>query len=112
MAKARTALDEGFALNTHGSLVNGLTPLRAGVAGFFLSFKFNMPAILNWPFFLSSPAANSMYAVMIALASLPLRPVFSATAAIAAAPVMAPPAFIAFIAFIAGAMLCEGSGNQ
>merc|ERR1719271_463274 len=60
IAKARTVLEAGLALNTQGSLVNGLTPLRAGRAGFFLSFKFKQPPILKAPFFFSSEAANSM----------------------------------------------------
>merc|ERR1719326_2383863 len=53
MGRARTVLLAGFALKTHGSLVKGLTPLRAGRAGFFLSFKFNAPASLKDPLFFS-----------------------------------------------------------
>merc|ERR1711908_239023 len=61
IGKHLTVLLAGLALKTHGSLVNGLTPLRAGRAGFFFNFMFKRPAILNEPLFLSSPAANSMY---------------------------------------------------
>merc|ERR1719213_1379830 len=60
MGRARTVFEAGLALKTHGSLVNGFTPLRAGRAGFFLSFKFKQPPILKAPFFFSSEAANSM----------------------------------------------------
>merc|ERR1712096_270910 len=58
IAKTRTVLEAGLALKTQGSLVKGFTPLRAGVAGFFLSFMFNMPANLKAPFFLSCSAAT------------------------------------------------------
>merc|ERR1712072_1140715 len=51
MGRARTVLLAGFALKTHGSLVRGFTPLRAGRAGFFFSFRFNAPASLKEPFF-------------------------------------------------------------
>ena len=50
IGKARTVLEAGFALKTHGSLVNGFTPLRAGLAGFFFNFKFKAPATLKEPF--------------------------------------------------------------
>jgi len=43
MAKERTVLEAGLALKTQGPLVKGLTPSRAGVAGFF-NFKFKQPA--------------------------------------------------------------------
>merc|ERR1719174_1954471 len=46
-----TVFDAGFALNTHGSLVKGFTPLRAAVAGFFFSFTFNIPPSLKEPCF-------------------------------------------------------------
>merc|ERR1719313_2358669 len=59
-ARALTVCDAGFALKTHGSLVNGLMPLRAGVAGFFFSFKFNAPTNLKDPFFFNCPAATDM----------------------------------------------------
>ena len=47
MAKTFTVFEAGFALKTHGSLVKGLTPFRAGVAGFFFSFMFSIPADLK-----------------------------------------------------------------
>merc|ERR1711862_893038 len=58
MASALTVFEAGLALNTQGSLVNGLMPFFAGVAGFFFNFKFNIPASLKLPFFLISPQAT------------------------------------------------------
>merc|ERR1712216_782561 len=58
MASALTVFEAGLALKTQGSLVNGLMPFFAGVAGFFFNFKFNMPASLKFPFFLISWAAT------------------------------------------------------
>merc|ERR1712025_1049540 len=102
MGRARTVFEAGLALKTHGSLVKGFTPLRAGRAGFFLSFKFKAPASLKDPFFLSCSAATSMMPSMTALTSLLFNPVVSATEPYAALAVMADPAaFIAFMAFIA-----------
>merc|ERR1719361_2046951 len=70
-----TVWDFGFALKTHGSLVKGFTPLRAGTAGFNLSFILSTPANLKEPFFFSSFAAISTTAPKTALTSLGLRPV-------------------------------------
>ena len=39
MASALTVFEAGLALKTQGSLVNGLMPFFAGVAGFFFNFK-------------------------------------------------------------------------
>merc|ERR1719198_2454319 len=47
IGRARTVLDAGLALKVHGSFVNGLTPFRAGWAGFFFSFMFKAPASGN-----------------------------------------------------------------
>merc|ERR1719390_537912 len=74
-----TVLEAGFALKKQGSLVKGLMPFRAGVAGFFLSFRFKQPPSLKAPFFLSSAAAKSMKAAITALASLGFTPQPSAT---------------------------------
>merc|ERR1719198_1324173 len=79
IGRARTVLDAGLALKVHGSFVNGLTPFRAGWAGFFFSFMFKAPASLNWPFFLSSPAATSTRPSTTSFTSFALRPVVSAT---------------------------------
>merc|ERR1712093_663408 len=49
IGRQRTVFEAGFALNTHGSLVKGLTPLRAFVAGLFFSFMLSIPAILKEP---------------------------------------------------------------
>merc|ERR1712127_237919 len=76
-----TVLLAGFALKTHGSLVNGFTPLRAAFAGFFFSFMLSTPPSLNLPFFLSSDAANSTYEVITAFTCFGLSSVFSATLA-------------------------------
>merc|ERR1719162_1054302 len=43
IGRQRTVLLAGFALKTQGSLVNGLTPFLAAVAGFFLSFMLRTP---------------------------------------------------------------------
>merc|ERR1719238_1138261 len=111
MASALTVLDAGLALNTQGSLVNGLMPFLAGEAGFFFNFKFNMPASLKLPFFLISAQATAKRASMTPLTSLFFKPLVSATDATTAPCVIAPPdfmaAFMAFMAFIAGAMVKE-----
>merc|ERR1712157_350412 len=108
MGKPLTVLLAGFALNTHGSFVKGLTPFRAGVAGLFLSFRLTQPAILKEPFFLSSAAATPSRPSTAALTSFDFNPAVSATAAYAPVTVRAPDvfalvfmAFMAFIAFIA-----------
>merc|ERR1711972_1018060 len=59
-ARALTVLEAGLALKTHGSLVKGLMPLRAGVAAFFFNFRFNAPTNLKDPFFFSCSAATDM----------------------------------------------------
>merc|ERR1719356_397843 len=107
-----TVFEAGLALKTHGSFVNGFTPLRAGVAGFFLSFMFNAPASLKEPFFFSCSAATATMPSTTPLTSFTFRPVVSATALYAAVAVMpwAAP-FIAFIAFI-GAMAVNWRLNR
>merc|ERR1719432_409013 len=79
MGRARTVLLAGFALKTHGSLVNGFTPLRAGRAGFFLSFKLSAPASLNEPFFFNCSAATVTIPSTTAFTSLDFSPHVSAT---------------------------------
>merc|ERR550532_122665 len=59
IGKTRTVLLAGLALKTHGSLVKGLMPLRAGLAGFFFNFMLSTPPNLKAPFFFNSLAANS-----------------------------------------------------
>merc|ERR1719478_2140094 len=81
MASALTVLEAGLALNTQGSLVNGLMPFLAGDAGFFFNFKFNMPASLNFPFFLISPQATLKRASMTPFTCLFFKPLVSATEA-------------------------------
>merc|ERR1719240_1812474 len=103
IGSARTVFEAGLALKVQGSLVKGFTPLRAGCAGFFFSFMFKAPANLNWPFFLSSPAATSTRPSTTAFTSFALRPVVSATELYAAEAVMAEDFIAFFIAFI-GAM--------
>ena len=44
----------GFALNTVGSFVKGLMPLRAFVAGFLITTNFANPGTTKAPVFLSS----------------------------------------------------------
>merc|ERR1712125_221174 len=104
IGSALTVLDAGLALKTHGSFVKGLTPLRAGLAGFCLSFKLSAPAILKEPTFFSCPAATLIKASIVSFTSFCFKPVDSATDLYAADAVMAfaPCApFIAFIAFMA-----------
>merc|ERR1712183_1093544 len=98
IGRHRTVLDAGFALKTHGSLVNGFTPLRAAVAGFFFSFMFKQPPSLKPPFFLSSDAARSRRPVTTVLTCLGLSSVLVARAFTTPLWVSAPPAFMAFIA--------------
>merc|ERR1719158_244264 len=81
MASALTVLEAGLALNTQGSLVNGLMPFLAGVAGFFFNFKFNMPASLKLPFFLISPHATLKRAATTPFTCLFFKPLVSATEA-------------------------------
>merc|ERR1719183_2407996 len=96
---ALSVFDAGLALKTHGSLVNGLTPLRAGVAGFFFSFMFSTPPSLKEPVFFSSSAASPMRPSITPFTSFDFKPVVSATELYAWVAVM--PAFAAFIAFMA-----------
>merc|ERR1719373_1363279 len=102
MGKPLTVLLAGFALNTHGSFVKGLTPFRAGVAGLLLSFRFRQPPILKDPCFLSSAAATASKPSTAALTSFPFKPAVSATAAYPPETVKAPDVFaLAFMAFMA-----------
>merc|ERR1719321_729812 len=79
MASALTVFEAGFALNTQGSLVNGLMPFFAGVAGFFFNFKFNMPPSLKLPFFLISAHATPKRASTTPFTCLFFKPLVSAT---------------------------------
>merc|ERR1719321_1194158 len=99
MAMALTVLDAGLALNTHGSFVKGFTPLRAGVAGFFFSFKFKTPPNLKDPFFFNWSAATLNKPSTAAFTSFGFKPALSATELYAPDAVMAP-AFMAFMAFM------------
>jgi hypothetical protein len=54
IGRALTALLAGLAANVVGSLVNGLMPLRAGLAGFFTTMNFAKPGSTNTPFFFNS----------------------------------------------------------
>merc|ERR1719326_2846070 len=108
MASALTVLEAGLALNTQGSLVNGLMPFLAGVAGFFFNFKFSMPASLKLPFFLISPQATLKRASTTPFTCLFFKPLVSATEAMTWVCVTAPDFMaLAFIAFIAGAIVLE-----
>ena len=49
----------GLDLNTQGSFLNGLTPLRATVARFFFNFMLWTPPSLNLQFFFNSAMAKS-----------------------------------------------------
>merc|ERR550537_876579 len=100
IGRQRTVLEAGFALKTHGSLVNGLMPLRAFVAGLFFNFMLSMPASLKEPVFFTCSTATPMNASTMPLTSFVFKPVVSATDWNTPVCVMAPPVFIAF-AFIA-----------
>jgi hypothetical protein len=52
--RALTIFRAGLALKIVGSLVNGLIPFRAFVAGFFTTTSFAKPGTTNAPVFLSS----------------------------------------------------------
>jgi hypothetical protein len=52
--RALMILRAGLALNTVGSLVKGLMPLRAFVAGFLMTTNFAKPGTKNAPVFFSS----------------------------------------------------------
>merc|ERR1719446_1508548 len=81
MARALTVFEAGLALKTQGSLVNGLMPFFAGVAGFFFNFRFNMPPSLKLPFFLISAQATPKRASTTLLTCLFFKPLVSATEA-------------------------------
>merc|ERR1719359_2104424 len=116
MASALTVFEAGLALKTQGSLVNGLMPFFAGVAGFFFNFKLSMPANLKFPFFLISAQATPKRASMTPFTCLFFKPLVSATDAMTPDCVSTPDfmAAFAFMAFIAGAMVVykEQTANQ
>merc|ERR1719162_1076420 len=103
LALTRTFLLAGLALKTQGSLVNGFTPFRAGLAAFVLSFMLRTPPKLNLPFFFNSAAASSTYVVTTAFTCFGLSSVASAIllAAWDAVSPSAPVAFLAVAAFMA-----------
>merc|ERR1719158_1682539 len=82
-------------------------PLRAFVAGLFFSFMFSIPASLKDPDFFTCSTATLMNASTALFTSFVFNPVVSATDWNTPVCVIAPPAFIAFMAFIA-AILREG----
>merc|ERR1719265_2735326 len=82
MARAFTVFEAGLALKTHGSLVKGLMPFFAAVAGFFFNFKFKNPASLKFPFFLILAVATPKRASITPFTTLFLSPLVSATDAI------------------------------
>merc|ERR1719460_771070 len=79
IAKHFTVFEAGFALKTHSSLVNGLMPLRAFVAGLFFNFMFSMPANLKEPDFFTCSTATPMNASTTPFTSFVFKPVVSAT---------------------------------
>merc|ERR1719421_2006160 len=102
IAKHFTVFEAGFALKTHGSLVNGLMPLRAFVAGLFFSFMFSIPPSLKAPDFFTCSTATPMNASTTPFTSFVFNPVVSATDWNTPVCVIAPPAFIAALrAFMA-----------
>merc|ERR1719482_2557274 len=77
-------------------------PFFAAVAGLFFSFMFSIPANLKEPDFFTCSTATPMNASTTPFTSFVFSPVVSATDWNTPVCVIAPPAFIAFIAFIAG----------
>ena len=114
-ARTLTVLEAGLALKTQGSLVKGLMPFFAAEAAFFFNFMLSMPANLKLPFFLISAHATAMRASTTPFACFGFKPFDSATEAKTWVCVITPDdffmaaAFMAFIAFIAGAMVVGGS---
>merc|ERR1712118_11082 len=76
-------------------------PLRAFVAGLFLSFMFSIPASLKEPDFFTCSVATPMNASTTPFTSFVFNPVVSATDWNTPVCVIAPPAFIALRAFMA-----------
>merc|ERR1740117_2143696 len=74
-----TVLEAGLALKTQGSLVKGLMPFFAAVAGFFFNFMLSMPPNLKLPFFLIWSQATAMRASRTPLACFVFKPLVSAT---------------------------------
>src|SRR3954469_18244858 len=68
--RALTVLLAGLAAKVVGSFVNGLIPLRAGRAGFFLTTNLAKPCRTKEPFFFSSLWPISVTASTIALTVL------------------------------------------
>merc|ERR1740117_1724411 len=102
-----TVFEASLALKTQGSLVKGLMPFFAGVAGFFFNFMLSMPPSLKLPFFLIWSHATAIRASTTPFACFVFRPLVSATEASTAVCVIAPDfmAVRAFIAFMAGAIV-------
>merc|ERR1719335_1612721 len=82
-------------------------PFLALVAGLFFSFMFSIPASLKEPDFFTCSTATPRNASTTPFTSFVFNPVVSATDWKTPVCVIAPPAFIAFMAFIAG-MLRRG----
>ena len=71
-----TCLEAGFALNIISSPVNGLMPLRALVAGFFLTIILAMPGMVKVPCFLRlAPTMPCMHSKTFATSFLEISTV-------------------------------------
>merc|ERR1712196_671819 len=77
IAKHFTVFEAGFALKTHGSLVKGLMPFFAAVAGLFFNFMFSIPANLKEPHFFTCVTATPMNASTTPFTSFVFNPVVS-----------------------------------
>merc|ERR1712100_762939 len=62
IGRQRTVFEAGFALKTQGSLVKGLMPFFAFVAGLFFNFMLSIPAILKDPHLVTCATATPMNA--------------------------------------------------
>merc|ERR1719473_571544 len=87
-------------------------PLRAFVAGLFFSFMFSIPPSLKEPDFFTCSTATPMNASTMPFTSFVFNPVVSATDWNTPVCVIAPPVFIAFIAFMAGMLRGRGVAGQ
>merc|ERR1739848_185525 len=74
-------------------------PLRAFVAGLFFNFMLSMPAILKAPVVFTCSTATPISASTTPFTSFVFSPVVSATDWHTPVCVIAPPVFIAFMAF-------------
>merc|ERR1711904_451737 len=74
IAKHFTVFEAGFALKTHGSLVNGLMPFFAFVVGLCFNFILSIPASLKEPVDFTCSTATAISASTTPFTSLVFKP--------------------------------------